>query len=86
MLKSAIRRWRDRRRERYIERQERKINARTALRDYKKPTDFDARCALPGMRMGVRTWPADVGWPWLRETVQQIDAGVPSFGCSPVAS
>src|SRR5208283_726132 len=32
-------------------------------------TDFDARCALPGMRMGVRTWPADVGWPWLRETV-----------------
>src|SRR5271166_452109 len=36
-----------------------------------KATDFDARCALPGMRMGVRTWPADVGWPWLRETVQQ---------------
>src|SRR6266511_4541733 len=34
-----------------------------------------------GMRMGVRTWPADVGCPWLRETVQQIDAGVPSLGC-----
>ena len=31
--------------------------------------DFDARCALPGMRMGVRTWPADVGSAWLRETV-----------------
>ena len=36
MLKSAIRRWRDWRRERHIERQERKINARTALRDYKR--------------------------------------------------
>jgi hypothetical protein len=42
MLKSAIRRWRDRRRERYIERQERKINARTALRDYKKPTGHES--------------------------------------------
>jgi hypothetical protein len=46
------------------------------------------RCALraPGDENGVSTWPADVGWPWLRETVQQIDAGVPSFGCPPVAS
>jgi hypothetical protein len=51
-----------------------------------KATDFDARCALPGMRMVVRALPADVGLPWLRETVQQIDAGVPSFGCPPVAS
>jgi hypothetical protein len=33
------------------------------------PLDFDARCALPGMRMGVRALPADVGSPWLRETV-----------------
>lgn len=41
MLKSAIRRWRDRRHERYIERQERKINARTALRDYKKATGHE---------------------------------------------
>jgi threonine dehydrogenase-like Zn-dependent dehydrogenase len=49
-------------------------------------TDFDARCALPGMRMVVRAWPADVGDPWFCETVQQIDAGVPSFGCPPVAS
>ena len=41
MLKSAIRRWRDWRRERHIERQERKINARTALRDYKKATGHE---------------------------------------------
>jgi len=41
MLKSAIRRWRDWRRERHIERQERKINARTALRDYKKTTGHE---------------------------------------------
>jgi hypothetical protein len=41
MLKSAIRLWLDRRRERYIERQERKINARTALRDYKKATGHE---------------------------------------------
>jgi hypothetical protein len=51
-----------------------------------KATDFDGRCALPGMRMVVRAWPADVGDPWFCETVQQIDAGVPSFGCPPVAS
>ena len=41
MLKSAIRRWLDRRRERHLERQERKINARTALRDYKKATGHE---------------------------------------------
>jgi hypothetical protein len=41
MLKSAIRRWRDWRRERHIERQERKINARTALRHYKKATGHE---------------------------------------------
>ena len=41
---------------------------------------------LSGMRMVVRTWPADVGTPWLCETVQEIDAGVPPFGCPPVAS
>jgi Family of unknown function (DUF6262) len=46
------------------------------------------RCArrAPGDENGVRTLPADVGWPWLCKTVQQIDAGVPSFGCPPVAS
>ena len=33
--------------------------------------------------MVVRTWPADVGTPWLCETVQEIDAGVPAFRVSP---
>ena len=33
--------------------------------------------------MVVRTWPADVGWSWLRETVQKIDAGVPALRVSP---
>ena len=41
MLKSAIRRWLHRRRERHLERQEGKINARTALRDYKKATGHE---------------------------------------------
>ena len=41
MLKSAISRWLGWRRECYIERQERKINARTALRDYKKATGHE---------------------------------------------
>jgi hypothetical protein len=40
MLKSAIRRWRDWRRERRIERQERNI-ARRTLRDYQKPTGLE---------------------------------------------
>ena len=39
-----------------------------------------------GMRMAVRMWPADVGWTWLCETVQKIDAGALTFGCPPVAS
>jgi hypothetical protein len=38
MLKSAIRRWLDRRHERYLERQERKITARENLRDFKRFT------------------------------------------------
>src|SRR5438132_7314052 len=38
---------------------------------------------LSGMRMVVRTWPADVGTPWLCETVQEIDAGVPALRVSP---
>jgi hypothetical protein len=33
--------------------------------------------------MVVRTWPADVGTPWLCETVQEIDAGVPALRVSP---
>ena len=41
MLKSAVRRWLDRRRERYLERQEQKVNARTTLRDYKKATGYE---------------------------------------------
>ena len=40
---------------------------------------------LPGMRMAVRMWPADVGSAWLCETVQKIDAGALTFGCPPVA-
>jgi hypothetical protein len=38
MLKSAIRRWRERRRERRIELRERKIIARETLRDFKRST------------------------------------------------
>ena len=38
MLMSAIRRWRERRRERRIERQERTVIARTTLRDFKQWT------------------------------------------------
>ena len=34
---------------------------------------------LSGMRMVVRTLPADVGMPWLCETGQEIDAGVPAL-------
>jgi hypothetical protein len=49
MLKSAIRRWLDWRRERYIERRERKINARTALWDYKKATGHEG--GAPGRRL-----------------------------------
>jgi hypothetical protein len=48
MLKSVIRRWRDRSRERRIERQERKITARTTLRDYKKPTGLEGGAPLGG--------------------------------------
>jgi hypothetical protein len=33
--------------------------------------------------MVVRTWPADVGTPWLCETGQEIDAGVPALRVSP---
>ena len=33
-----------------------------------------------GMRMAVRMWPADVGWTWLCETVQKIDAGALTLG------
>jgi hypothetical protein len=36
--------------------------------------------------MAVRMLSAGVGWAWLCETVLKIDAGVPPFGCSPVAS
>ena len=38
MLSLALRRWRDRRRERSIERQESQVVARTTLRDFKKWT------------------------------------------------
>jgi len=38
MLILAIRRWRERRRERRIERQEQKVIARTTLRDFKQLT------------------------------------------------
>jgi hypothetical protein len=38
MLLLALRRWRDRRRERRIEKQESKVVARTTLRDFKKWT------------------------------------------------
>jgi hypothetical protein len=38
MLRSAMRRWRDRRRERRIEMRDRKIIARETLRDFKKST------------------------------------------------
>ncbi len=38
MLISAIRRWRERRRKRRVERQEQMITARTTLRDFKRWT------------------------------------------------
>jgi hypothetical protein len=38
MLKRAIRRWRERRLERLVERQEKRIVARTTLRDFKQWT------------------------------------------------
>ena len=40
-LKSAIQGWRERRRQRRIDRLERKNIARTTLRDYKKPSDAE---------------------------------------------
>jgi hypothetical protein len=48
MLILAIRRWRERRRERRIERQEQKVIARTTLRDFKQWTGDEGGPPLGG--------------------------------------